>query len=683
MSFKDLAHAIVRRGGKIIPLFPNSKAPNTKLAPDGAKNNTKDPLTIAQWDRACPEAGVGWVATTDTVFFVEEDELGSVPADLFTSTFTVETGSGKLHRIIKHSDATRSWGNYSAKKRDNNGKPQETFSVRTNMQYCASIGTIHPDTKKPYFVKLDVPIVEATEAQLNWLNTFMSKEQRGSSTIGNGKVSARKLHKNFSIENMLEYYGIEYKKDGNKYHVHTAKQGCPAAQRVHKIDGSNSPRAIEQCSFIWDEGGVPGFVCLSGACYGKTFKDAHSAIIKANFKLKPFQVYEDKENVYEKELMYRMGKNIRRKRPEYLWDPYLALGRLVHLMGMSGEGKSPVTIDIAARVTAGKPWPDGAANLLGPSTVILMNLEDEVESVIMPRFDLAGGNDEKLCFIEGTRLTKDSDSYEASFALDTDMELLANLARSIDDLAIIIIDPITNYLGKRKMNAEDDVRAVLTPLASLAQELGITVMNVGHMNKRESGTNPLHRAMGAAAFVAVSRETYMFGPDPDSEDKHSHVMAPTRIKSNPGIKYKTYAKLIEINDKETGEKSSFMTEGIEWGEKTSVDASELADPETNKNKSKNAEAAEFLRELLSKGKLPVKTCLNELRNAGYDTEKLDMTRIRKKAGASSSNEGKNSTWYLATAMQEQPKDELDFVSDTEFPVQDADDTPDEWEAGRE
>ena len=44
---------------------------------------------------------------------------------------------------------------------------------------------------------------------------------------------------------------------------------------------------------------------------------------------------------------------------EWLWEPYLARGKLAVLDGDPGTGKSFVTIDIAARLSRGSSMPNG------------------------------------------------------------------------------------------------------------------------------------------------------------------------------------------------------------------------------------------------------------------------------------------------------------------------------------
>lgn len=128
---------------------------------------------------------------------------------------------------------------------------------------------------------------------------------------------------------------------------------------------------------------------------------------------------------------------------------------------------------------------------------------------------------------------------------------LLGLAQSLPDLGLIIVDPITNYLGPSKMTAEEQMRALLTPLAALAAELGMMVITVGHFNRCERGTDPLHRLMGAAAFGGVARAVYTFGPDPDSDSKFRHVMTVARACGGEGSALRYRTELVEENCPQT------------------------------------------------------------------------------------------------------------------------------------
>src|SRR5260370_1047226 len=61
---------------------------------------------------------------------------------------------------------------------------------------------------------------------------------------------------------------------------------------------------------------------------------------------------------------------------EWLWPGYLATGNLAILDGDPGLGKSLITLDLAPRVTTGRPWPDGTTNPSGPASALLLCDED-------------------------------------------------------------------------------------------------------------------------------------------------------------------------------------------------------------------------------------------------------------------------------------------------------------------
>src|ERR687893_1945254 len=79
---------------------------------------------------------------------------------------------------------------------------------------------------------------------------------------------------------------------------------------------------------------------------------------------------------------------------EWLWPGRLPLGKLAVLDGDPGLGKSALTLDLAARVSAGLELPDGGRS--GPAGVVLLSAEDGLEDTIRPRLDAAGADTERI-----------------------------------------------------------------------------------------------------------------------------------------------------------------------------------------------------------------------------------------------------------------------------------------------
>src|SRR5262249_1475485 len=74
---------------------------------------------------------------------------------------------------------------------------------------------------------------------------------------------------------------------------------------------------------------------------------------------------------------------------EWLGKDRIAIGKLTLFAGDPGQGKSQITLDIAARITAGTDWPDSGRAPVG--NVVILSAEDAVDDTVRPRFESAGG----------------------------------------------------------------------------------------------------------------------------------------------------------------------------------------------------------------------------------------------------------------------------------------------------
>src|SRR4029450_6608141 len=77
------------------------------------------------------------------------------------------------------------------------------------------------------------------------------------------------------------------------------------------------------------------------------------------------------------------------------------LGKLTLIAGEPGLGKSFLTMDLAARVTTGNPWPDDPRGFNQAGSVVLLSAEDDVEDTIRPRLDAAGALVEHVTALQG------------------------------------------------------------------------------------------------------------------------------------------------------------------------------------------------------------------------------------------------------------------------------------------
>src|SRR5258708_5339464 len=73
------------------------------------------------------------------------------------------------------------------------------------------------------------------------------------------------------------------------------------------------------------------------------------------------------------------------------WAERFAAGTLTLIDGDPDEGKSLITLDLAARLTSGRPLPEGGP-ALEPCSVVLVCAEDLMEETLLPRLEAAGAD---------------------------------------------------------------------------------------------------------------------------------------------------------------------------------------------------------------------------------------------------------------------------------------------------
>ncbi|MGH9499635.1 MAG: AAA family ATPase [Terriglobales bacterium] len=343
-----------------------------------------------------------------------------------------------------------------------------------------------------------------------------------------------------------------------------------------------------------------------------------------------------------------------------LWDGMrLPFGKLVAFVGESDEGKSPVTMDILARLSRGLAWPGNEPNALGPRSSILMNIEDEYLTDTKPRIIAAGGDPSKVLCVRGKKMADGDQFARKMLALDTDIGILSKLARSTKDLAAIVIDPITNYCGKARIVEEDKIRQVLTPLTQLAEELQIVVIIVAHLNKSsEKGQTPLQRIMGAAAFKGVARRVYFFGPNreaPESDTKkYEHIIAAGRSEKIEAWCYRTVSVMHGMEVRQPGgevARQEVPVIKIEWTGRSKATAEDAVNPISQAEATATEKAAVELKNYLKAGKRSADECHSYLLTLGFDLKKLNAGRVRQKSGAFHEQKDKQSWWFLPTAQQ--------------------------------
>jgi hypothetical protein len=191
----------------------------------------------------------------------------------------------------------------------------------------------------------------------------------------------------------------------------------------------------------------------------------------------------------------------------WLWPDRIPLGKLTILDGDPDLGKSLLMLDLCARLSTGRQFPDGRPGP-GPANALVLSAEDTAADTIVPRLQRLGADRQRVFVWQRER---DDEDWPWRFPSHAD-RLDEALRRS--DARLAVIDPIMAFLDASVLSVSDQsVRRALAPLMHLAEKHRCAILLQRHLNKRGGG-RALYRGLGSIAFVAACRFAMLVGRDP-------------------------------------------------------------------------------------------------------------------------------------------------------------------------
>ena len=281
----------------------------------------------------------------------------------------------------------------------------------------------------------------------------------------------------------------------------------------------------------------------------------------------------------------------------WLWLNRFAIGKIGLIAGLPDRGKGLITADITARVTTEGEWPCGEGRA-PKGRVLVLSAEDDIEDTILPRLAAAGAN---LELVEIIRMVREGDG-KRMFSFVSDLQLLRQKLEQFGDVAMVLVDPLTAYLGVGKINSyrSTDVRAVLSPLKELAEEKRVCIISVMHFNKKNDVTNALLRVAESLAFGAIARHCFAVIDDLENE-RRLFVKAKNNVA--PDNKALTFGiNAVAVGQDEGGE--PIWAPRVVWGlEHVDVTATQAMEAESAGKSAAGprAEAKTFLLNMLVNG----------------------------------------------------------------------------------
>jgi hypothetical protein len=226
---------------------------------------------------------------------------------------------------------------------------------------------------------------------------------------------------------------------------------------------------------------------------------------------------QDREAERTIEPVLRRMSDVQPEPISWLWPARIALGKLTLIAGDPGLGKSLVSLDIASRVSTGSPLPDGSGDA-PRGGVLLVSCEDDAADTIRPRLDGADADCDHVSILDGIRWQSESgDDDLLPIDLTVNVAEIADAIESVPNCRLLVVDPLTAYLGSTDSHKNAEVRRVLAGLAALASRTGVSVLCVTHLNK---GTGPaIYRTMGSLAFIAATRAAWAVTRDRDNDSR--------------------------------------------------------------------------------------------------------------------------------------------------------------------
>jgi len=295
--------------------------------------------------------------------------------------------------------------------------------------------------------------------------------------------------------------------------------------------------------------------------------------------------------------------NVKPQEVKWLWPGRIPLGKFTMLAGDPGLGKSYATLDMAARLSTGGKFPDQAGRFETGGTIIL-NAEDDAEDTIRPRLDAMNADVRRINVLDAVRIG----GKDKHFDLASDLSSLESAIRQLPGTRLVIIDPISAYLGKTDSHKNSDVRSILSPLSKLIARLGVAVVGISHNSKGTKDTKAVYRSIGSIAFNAAARAVWSVQKDVDDPLRRLLLPVKMNLCSEPtGLAFRLV-------------KATESVAVVEWeSEPIDISADDALAAESAPRERKSDTAERWLTRLLADGPVDVAVLKEEAKSAGISS----------------------------------------------------------------
>jgi hypothetical protein len=290
----------------------------------------------------------------------------------------------------------------------------------------------------------------------------------------------------------------------------------------------------------------------------------------------------------------------------WLWPDVVPGGKLLLLDGDPDLGKSLIALDLCARLSTGRPFPDGRAGP-GAANALVLSAEDNPADTIVPRLHRLGADLGRVCVWQ-----RDRDDEDWPWRFPSQASRLDD-ALSQSDARLAVLEPITAFLDDSVLYGSDQsVRRALAPLIHLTDKHRCALLMQRHLNK-QGGGRALYRGLGSIAFVAACRVALLVGRDPLVPGRC--VLAQVRnslAALQPSLAYRI-----------TGADGALPT--VEWLGTSPLSADELVGGARREHQPRD-QAATFLEQFLAAGPRTSREIWQAAQKAGLSARTLQRAK---------------------------------------------------------
>jgi hypothetical protein len=349
----------------------------------------------------------------------------------------------------------------------------------------------------------------------------------------------------------------------------------------------------------------------------------------------------------------RRLSDIEAKPVAWLWPGRIARGKLTIIAGNPGLGKSQITASIAAVVTQAGRWPvDRSPCTAGD--VLFLSAEDDAADTLRPRLEAAGANLRRVHVVDGVTAgyAGDGSPTDRVFCLEHDVHALGEKLAELGDVAVVVIDPISAYLGNIDSHKNAEVRGLLAPLSDLASRHRTAIIGVSHLTKT-AGTEALMRVSGSLAFVAAARAAYLVVADPQDKARRLFLGLKNNLAPDPlGLAFRVEVVAIPAGA------GTLETSRIAWeSESVTITADDVMQSlEARQELSALDEAVGWLAATLAEGPVASSEIFSRAKTEGI--RERTLRRAGEKLGVKAAKGGMAGgwSWFLPPKVATPPED---------------------------